>query len=391
MQVAHSADFSGSAWEAYRSSKSWPLAEGSGRRRVYVRVVYDGGDTSTVAMAEVTVSSRPVAAAGSDVVLALGESVRLDGGGSIDADGDRLSYRWEAPSGLRLSGALTAEPTLTADRAGVYWVTLVVNDGAWDSAPDEVRVTVLLLPPLTAELPGGTEMDFVWIEAGTFTMGSPSSESRFLDERPQHEVTISRGYYLGKYEITQGQWEVVMGTTPWSRQSSVRSNVDHPAVYISWNDVQVFVQKLNAVAGDSLYRLPSEAEWEYAARAGTSTRWSFGENKSWLGNYAWYGANVWNVDLRSAQPVGTKRPNPWGLHDMHGNVWEWVQDWYGGYSSSPSMDPPGPVAGSDRVVRGGGFWFGGVTLGVRSASRFRSSPFYRGRSPYIGVRLLRVR
>ena len=134
-------------------------------------------------------------------------------------------------------------------------------------------------PEITVDLPGGATMDFVWIEPGTLLMGAPDSDRYAAPaQKPQHEVTITRGFYLGKYEITQGEWEAVMGTRPWWRRGYVRENPDHPAVYISWNDVQGFVQRLNEAAGEELYRLPTEAEWEYACRAGTTTRWSFGED-----------------------------------------------------------------------------------------------------------------
>ena len=229
-------------------------------------------------------------------------------------------------------------------------------------------------------------MDFVYISPGTFTMGSPSNESgRGSDEGPQHDVTISEGFYLGKYEVTQGQWEAVMGTTPWSSQSYVQTNVNHPAVYVSWNDVQSFVQKLNAAAGDSLYRLPREAEWEYACRAGTTGRWSFGDDESQLTNYAWYRDNAWNVGEQYAHAVGIKLPNSWELYDMHGNVWEWCQDWYGSYSSDAQTDPMGSSTGSERVIRGGDFVIS--AQGVRSARRFRGFP--SGRYSSIGFRLLR--
>jgi formylglycine-generating enzyme required for sulfatase activity len=243
---------------------------------------------------------------------------------------------------------------------------------------------------ITVDLPGGSAMEFVWIEPGTFTMGSPDSEpGRYSAEGPQHEVTISQGFYLGKFEITQGQWEAVMGATPWSGQSYVQLNPNHPAVYISWDDMQEFIQRLNEAAGEELYRLPTEAEWEYAVRAGTTTRWSFGDDEGQLGDYAWYYDNAWNAGLQYAQPVGTKLPNPWGLYDMHGNVWEWCQDWWGEkyYRSSPSIDPLGPATGSLRVLRGG--HFGRDAQVVRSADRRRFSPDRRLNS--LGARLLRTR
>ena len=206
----------------------------------------------------------------------------------------------------------------------------------------------------TVTLTGDVTMDFVHIDPGTVTMGSPDSEEeRWADEGPQHEVTISKGFYLGKYEVTQGQWEAVMGTTPWSGESNVEENADHPAVYVSWEDAQAFIQKLNDAAGKELYRLPTEAEWEYACRAGTTTRWSFGDDESDVGDYAWYEDNAWDAGEPYAHEVGTKLANPWGLYDMHGNVFEWCLDWYGSYSSEAQTDPSGPESGSYRVLRGG--------------------------------------
>jgi formylglycine-generating enzyme required for sulfatase activity len=221
-------------------------------------------------------------------------------------------------------------------------------------------------------------------------MGSPSSEpGRSSAEGPQHEVTISQGFYLGKFEITQGQWEAVMGTTPWSGKDFVQSNPNHPAVWVSWDDMQEFIGRLNEAAGEELFRLPTEAEWEYAARAGTTTRWSFGDDESQLGDYAWYFANAWDVGEQYAHEVGMKLPSPWGLYDMHGNVWEWCQDWWGTnyYSSSPSVDPIGPATGEARVLRGGGYF--NIAQRVRSADRGMGRPSdrpYGGR----GARLLRI-
>lgn len=257
-----------------------------------------------------------------------------------------------------------------------------------DSPPQEISVG----------LPGDTSMEFVWIQPGAFTMGSPEGEpGRLAAEGPQHDVTISQGFYLGKFEITQSQWQSVMGasgTEKWQARF-VRIDPEHPAVYISWEDMQTFIKTLNFLHGlnDSgqgpLYRLPTEAEWEYAARAGTTTRWSFGDEEAQLGDHAWYEANAWSVEMRYAQPVGTRRPNPWGLHDMHGNVWEWVQDWHGAdyYSSASVTAPRGPSTGDTRVLRGGGF--SDVAKGLRSACRLRHVPPARGYS--MGARLLRTR
>ncbi len=228
---------------------------------------------------------------------------------------------------------------------------------------------------ITVELPGRATMNFVWVEPGTFLMGSPfeAPEYRYAAERPQHQVEITEGFYLGKYEITQEQWQAVMGRNP-----SYRPGADRPVEQFTWEAVQTFVHRLNQAAGDSLYRLPTEAEWEYAARAATTTRWSFGDDESRLVNHAWY---LSNNDPEGPKEVGLKQPNPWGLHDMHGNVWEWVQDWHGDYSSASQVDPAGPASGTHRVVRGG--LFNGH---VRSAFRGLLEPYF-GRSG-IGARLL---
>ncbi|MFC1526943.1 formylglycine-generating enzyme family protein [Candidatus Latescibacterota bacterium] len=233
----------------------------------------------------------------------------------------------------------------------------------------------------------GAHIQFVWVEPGTFTMGSPSSEmGRSASEDPKHEVTISRGFWLGKYEITQAEWESVMGGSPWGGKDHVVSAPRHPAVYASWSDVQEFIGRLNRAAGESLYRLPTEAEWEYACRAGTTTPWSCGSRESQLGDHAWYFDNAWEAGLEHAQPVGAKLPNPWGLFDMHGNVYEWCDDWFGPYSGGPQADPSGPSTGSDRVVRGGGFDDGART--ARSAYRH---PFAPGqRFDNVGARLVKT-
>ena len=241
---------------------------------------------------------------------------------------------------------------------------------------------------LSIDLPDEAQMDFVWIDPGTFLMGSPDSEEgRFADEGPQHEVTISKGFYLGQFVVTQAQWESVMGPPPWAEKEQVQSNPAHPAVYISWGDTQAFILRLNDTAGEELYRLPTEAEWEYACRAGTITSWSFGEDESQLGDHAWYRDNAWDVELDYGQPVGAKLPNPWGLFDMHGNVYEWCQDWLGWYSTDSLVDPTGLSTGPYRVFRGGSF-YSPAPGSVRSAMRGRDTPGLR--DFYLGVRLLRT-
>ena len=303
----------------------------------------------------------------------------------VGSGGDgELTYRLspEVP-GLTFDAAtwtLLGTPT----EAGVYALTYRVEDSDGDA--DELTFTIVVagMPSFegTVELPGGASMEFVWIEPGVFQMGSNTGREA---ERPMHEVEISRGFWLGKYEITQGQWKSVMDKEPWSGRDRVESNPSHPAVIISWDEVQEFIRRLNAAAGKDLYRLPTEAEWEYACRAGTQTRWSFGDDESLLTNYAWYHGN--NFPTKGSKAVGGKLPNPWGLYDMHGNVWEWVQDWWDEeyYNRSNREDPRGPTSGPGRVIRGGHF---GHIDGVRSA--YRHFHYSDSRSYTIGVRLLRI-
>ncbi|MEW6267496.1 MAG: SUMF1/EgtB/PvdO family nonheme iron enzyme [Thermodesulfobacteriota bacterium] len=219
---------------------------------------------------------------------------------------------------------------------------------------------------------------FVLIPSGTFTMGSPSSESGRDDDETQHQVTISRPFYMQTTEVTQGQWRSVMGSNP---SHFKNCGDDCPVESVSWNDAQEFIGRLNAKEGGNKYRLPSEAEWEYAARAGSRTAYSFGESQSELGQYAWYDGNSGG----QTHPVGRKRPNAWGFYDMHGNVWEWCQDWYGVYPSGAVTDPQGPSSGSDRVHRGGSW----LSYAQYCRSAFRAGLVPGDRFNLLGFRLVR--
>jgi formylglycine-generating enzyme required for sulfatase activity len=197
---------------------------------------------------------------------------------------------------------------------------------------------------LVVDLGSGVSMRLVEIKPGTFMMGSRASEPNRSDDETQHEVTISKAFWLGQTEVTQAQWHAVMGTNP----SEFEGNPTHPVDEFSWNDAQEFCRCLSQKTGMT-FRLPTEAEWEYACRAGTTTAYSFGDDASRLGQHAWFGDN----SGRSTKPVGTRKPNAWGLYDMHGNVWEWCSDWYGEYPSGAATDPQGPRSGTHRVLRGG--------------------------------------
>ena len=216
--------------------------------------------------------------------------------------------------------------------------------------------------------------EFVRIPAGEFRMGSKSSEADD-DERPLTRVRISRGFYLGKYEVTQAEWEAVMGSNP-SRFTECGPNC--PVERVTWDDVQEFIRRLNATVGEERYRLPTEAEWEYAARAGT-----IGDRYGNLDAIAWNGYNSGG----RTHPVGRKAPNAWGLHDMLGNVWEWTQDCYVDHLPGGTVtDPQGPVSGSERVNRGGGW--SGFAGNCRASGRIGDSPGFRRDD--LGFRLLRT-
>jgi formylglycine-generating enzyme required for sulfatase activity len=188
-------------------------------------------------------------------------------------------------------------------------------------------------------------MIFMQVEPGTFFMGDLKGES---DERPLREVTISKPFYLGKFEVTQAEWTRVMGSNP-----SLFQGANRPVDSVSWDMAKEFIKRLNNREGTLKYRLPTEAEWEYAARAGTNSTFYFGNDSSLLGKYEWFKANSGN----ETHEVGQKSPNPWGFHDLLGNVAEWVEDYYGEfyYMESPAKvtDPKGPPVGVYRVIRGG--------------------------------------
>ena len=198
-------------------------------------------------------------------------------------------------------------------------------------------------------------MKLIWIPAGEFDMGSAEGEP---DEMPVHRVQISKGFWIGQTEVTQQQYKASMGDEPWSGEKYVEESGSYPATYISWEDAVEFCRRLSQVEG-KIYRLPTEAEWEYACRAGSETKFSFGDDDAYLGDYGWFEGNAWGIEQKHARQVGQKYPNAFGLYDMHGNAWEWCSDWYDEnyYSVSPEVDPQGPGSGRFRVLRGGSWHF----------------------------------
>jgi len=208
-------------------------------------------------------------------------------------------------------------------------------------------------------------MDFCRIPAGTFLMGRQGK---------QHQVTLTKDFYMARYPVTQALWQAIMGNNP-----SHFKGENHPVETVSWEDAQKFITKLHERTGESRYRLPTEAEWEYACRSGSSGIYCFGNDKKLLGEYAWYGKNS---DSKT-RPVGEKKPNAWGLYDMHGNVWEWCQDRYEDSSHGSGIDPVGPSSGLDRVCRGGCWYY--VAGFCQSAFRYWFDPGLR--LIYVGLRL----
>ena len=267
---------------------------------------------------------------------------------------------------LRADAGIHAKPArpktgLALSVAAVAGIALLGGWYGWRKykGPEFVDTKMLTLP-------GGATMEMIYVEPGTFTMGSPGSEDGRFDNETQHSVTLTKGFWLGKYEVTQAQWKSVMGDNP-----SCFKGDDLPVENVSWDECQEFCRKVNEAAklqfgGEA--RLPTEAEWEYACRAGSTGAYSGTGN---LDSMGWYYGNSGN----ETHPVGQKRANDWGFYDMHGNVWEWCSDWYGEYPGGSETDPKGPASGGNRVLRGGSW--NGNARSCRSAYRDWYIPGYR--------------
>ena len=242
-------------------------------------------------------------------------------------------------------------------------VTLIdyLLTGTWDEPlpPDEPQPEIFTV--------GGVSFKMIPVEGGTFTMGATAEQgSDAYDwEKPAHEVTLS-SYCIGDAEVTQALWQAVMGSNP----SYFTGNLQRPVERVSWNDCQTFITKLNQLTGKT-FRLPTEAEWEYAARGGNKSQGYKYAGSNTLGDVAWYDGN----SSSTTHPVATKAPNELGLYDMSGNVWEWCQDWYGSYSSGAQTNPTGPTLGSARVYRGGSWYYYASSCRAVSSMGQRHSEF----------------
>lgn len=228
-------------------------------------------------------------------------------------------------------------------------------------------------------------IEFVRIPSGKFRMGATDGDPDAEDnERPAHDVTIARSFYLGRFPVTLRQYRML---APYELREHGAVADEHAVNFISCAEADAFVARLNAGRSSSepgIYRLPTEAEWEYACRGGTSTRFHYGDDPRYeqLGDHAWFGGNVWDAGLRSPQPVGLKRPNPFGLYDLHGNVWEWTSDGWGAYERIVA-EGEGARSGATRVLRGGA-WCHEARY-IRASDRDHYDPEYR--HYYTGFRL----
>ncbi len=307
---------------------------------------------------------------------------------------------WAIPGDVNDDDAVTLSDAITALQMVAGMTDLTVNTA------DDVYVTgekVIGLPEAIYALRevsttdtitdnSGLGMTFVRIPAGTFMMGSPTDEPGRDNNETLHQVTLTQDFYMMTTEVTQAQWQAVMGSNP---SDFTACGSDCPVETVSWNDAQDFIAALKSMEGRT-YRLPTEAEWEYAARAGTTTAFYSGEITHTgsspvdpnLDAIGWYSGNsdvsyTPNWSGLGTHPMAQKQLNAWGLYDMSGNVWEWVQDWYGGYPDGAVTDPAGPETGSYRVLRGGS-WDRDARR-CRSASRGYVAP--SGRGHYFGFRL----
>jgi formylglycine-generating enzyme required for sulfatase activity len=309
------------------------------------------------------------------------------------AEGKYLTYQWYK-NGQAIAGAdkkrHVIEDVNGTLHDGNY--SLMVSNDFGTVTTQSTQLVVDGTP--TSHTVASISMDMIFCPPGTFNMGSPTSETGRDGDETQHPVTLTHGFYLGKYEVTQAQYETVMtGNSEGlnAKPSQWPNNNARPVEKVSWNDVQVFLSRLNDMEETAgrlptgwKYVLPTEAQWEYACRAGTTTAYSWGNDiNSSRANYNWDGGGTTGNDFKQTRDVGKYAANPWGFFDMQGNVWEWVSDWKANYLIGAQTDPEGPASGSLRVLRGGSWGNDGTRL--RSAKRTDDTP--SNRSHYLGFRV----
>ena len=299
--------------------------------------------------------------------------IESDGGVSITSYGFYYSTTHTTPGegDTRVEGTLNGT-LLTARLDGLtpataYYVRAYATNVTGTTYSDTKTLTTLSPSSDTEITVSGVTFKMVAVEGGTFTMGATSEQGSDAsdDEKPAHRVTLS-DYYIGETEVTQALWQAVMGDNP----SYFQGDLQRPVEQVSWNDCQEFIEKLNTLTGQ-YFRLPTEAEWEYAARGGNKSKGYKYAGSNTISDVAWYTSK----SGITTHPIKTKQPNELGLYDMSGNVWEWCSDWYGNYSSSPTTNPTGPATGSNRVLRGGGW--GGYAADCRVSTRYDGTPDFR--------------
>jgi formylglycine-generating enzyme required for sulfatase activity len=327
---------------------------------------------------------QAVRAAGAIIVCLSRNSITKEGYVQKEI-GDALNVAEEKPEGTLFIFPLKLEECEIPRRLNRWQAGRLFAERGYERLVQALKIRADALgvlgfstPALAQSIRNSIGMEFILIPAGEFQMGSEDGGG---DEKPVHRVRITRPFYLGKYPVTQAQWEAVMGKG--NNPSCFTEDPNGPVEQVSWQDAQDFLQRLSAKEGGQAYRLPTEAEWEYAARAGTTTAYSFGDDPRLLDKHGWYAEN----SGETTHPVGQLKPNAWGLYDMHGNVWEWVQDWYDSayYQKSPVDDPQGPEEGTGKVLRGGSWTY--VPRSLRVSGRRWGDP--GGRRDLIGFRCAR--
>ena len=292
-----------------------------------------------------------------------------------ESEGGTVKLKASAPSNLQITlmkesvgaGIVNQQQSENQQSSNTYVVSSSNNSSGSPSVASGGNA-------ISIPVKNGISIEMVKVEAGTFMMGATSEMENPTDnEKPVHQVTLTNDYYMGKYEVTQALWQTVMGSNP-----SEFNGGTLPVETVNWNDCQEFISKLNSMTGRK-FRLPTEAEWEYAARGGKKSRSYQYSGSSNISDVAWYDGNSGS----KTHPVGTKQANELGIYDMTGNVWEWCQDWYGSYSSSSQTNPTGAVSGAHRVYRGGSWDF--YAGRCRLSYRRYGTPDYR--NSILGLRL----
>ena len=389
--ASESLDFAGAVWQPYTTAPSFVLSSGNGIKTVYFKVINEAGESAVVSDTISLNTQVAVTPTITNFSINNGDKSTTNATVTLNNVCADNPTHYMASESLSFSGAswlpYVADPTFTLSSGnGVKKVYFVVKNEAGTSNVTSAMIT--LLENLTEEtilLPGNVPLEMVWIPAGTFLMGAATNEQdSYAFEKPQHQVTLTQGFWMGKYELTKRQWTALMGTSPWLGKTYVLDDPDSPAVYISWNDAQSFITTLNRYTGLT-FRLPSEAQWEYAARANTTTRFYWGDDSGYtdIGECSWYWGNCSNKMY--AHVTGQKYPNGFGLYDMLRNAWELCQDWATNYILGSVTDPTGPAAGTYHIGRGGS-WSSNNNYS-RTAIRGSLSP--AAIQSYTGFRLIK--